>query len=70
MENLIRIVSAKVGLSETQARQAIEIVVNFLKNKLPAPLARQIDFILDNQRARPQDANIYLFGTGMGLFDR
>jgi hypothetical protein len=46
MEELIRLVSTKVGLSEEQARSAVEIVVNYLKQQLPAPIAGQLDSVL------------------------
>lgn len=34
MEELIKLVSSKVGISEDQARSAVETVVSFLKAKL------------------------------------
>ena len=43
MEELIKQVSAKTGISEDQARTAVTTVLGFLKNKLPAPIAGQID---------------------------
>jgi len=43
MEEIVRAVAQKTGISETQARTAVETVVNFIKNKLPAPVAGQID---------------------------
>ena len=43
MEELIKIVVQKSGISEAQARSAVETVVGFLKSKLPAPLASQLD---------------------------
>jgi hypothetical protein len=46
MEELIKLVVQKTGISEEQARGAITTVVNFLKEKLPAPIAGQIDGIL------------------------
>jgi hypothetical protein len=36
-----------VGISEQQAQQAVEIVVGFLKDKLPEPLAGQIEGALE-----------------------
>ena len=39
MDELVRQVAEKVGVSEDKARVAVETVVNFLKEKLPAPLA-------------------------------
>ncbi|MGD8491471.1 MAG: DUF2267 domain-containing protein [Anaerolineae bacterium] len=47
MEDLVELVSKKVGISEQQAQQAVEIVVGFLKDKLPEPLAGQIEGALE-----------------------
>jgi hypothetical protein len=46
MEELIKQVTAKTGISEDQARSAVSTVVDFLKNKLPAPIAGQIDNVI------------------------
>jgi hypothetical protein len=46
MENLVKLVSQKAGISEAQAKTAVETVIGFLKQKLPAPLAGQIDAVL------------------------
>ena len=43
MEELIKQISAKTGISEDQARTAATTVIGFLKNKLPEPIAGQID---------------------------
>ena len=43
MDELIKRVSEKTGISEEQARSAVTTVLGFLKEKLPAPLAGQID---------------------------
>ena len=43
---LIKHISKKAGISEEQAKQAVEQVVAFLKQKLPAPIADQIDGVL------------------------
>ena len=43
MDELIKRVSEKTGISEDQARSAVTTVLGFLKEKLPAPLAGQID---------------------------
>lgn len=43
MDELIKQVSAKAGISEDQARTAVNTVLGFLKTKLPAPIAGQID---------------------------
>jgi len=46
LNELIKLVSQKAGISEDQARQAVTQVVEFLKQKLPAPVAAQIDAVL------------------------
>jgi hypothetical protein len=43
MDELIKRVSDKTGISEEQAKSAVTTVLGFLKEKLPAPLAGQID---------------------------
>jgi len=46
MNELIQMVAEKTGLSEPMAKVAVELVVNFVKEKLPAPLASQVDMAL------------------------
>ncbi len=48
MDELVKLVSQKTGISEAQARQAVTVVINFLKERLPAPLAGQIDNVINN----------------------
>ncbi len=43
MENLIKMVSEKTGISETQAKTAVETVVSFLKDKMPAGIGGQVE---------------------------
>lgn len=46
MEELINQVATRTGISEEQARQAVETVLGFLKDKLPAPIAGQLDNVV------------------------
>jgi len=46
MDELIRRITEKTGISEDQARSAVNMVAGFLKEKLPAPLAGQVDNVL------------------------
>jgi hypothetical protein len=48
MDELIKLVVQKTGISEDQARSAVSVVVSFLKERLPAPLAGQVDGVLNN----------------------
>ncbi|MFN2289768.1 MAG: hypothetical protein ACK2UC_01135 [Anaerolineae bacterium] len=43
MDELVKLVSKKVGIPEAQARQAVEVVVDFLKKQLPQPIAAQVE---------------------------
>jgi hypothetical protein len=46
LDELIKLVSKKAGISEAQAKLAVDQVVAFLKKQLPAPIAAQIDGVL------------------------
>lgn len=46
MDELIKRITEKTGISEDQARSAVTTVTGFLKEKLPAPIAGQIDNVL------------------------
>ena len=46
MDELVKLVSKKTGLPEKQAKVAVETVIGFLKKKLPAPIAGQIDAVV------------------------
>lgn len=51
MDELIKLVVQKTGISEAQAKTAIDTVLGFLKKKLPAPLAGQVDAVLAGSEA-------------------
>lgn len=46
MDELVRQVTQRTGISEEQARTAVETVVGFLKERLPAPIAGQVDSVI------------------------
>ncbi len=64
MDELVKMVAKKVGISEAQAKQAVETVLGFLKDKLPGPLAGQLDAILEGDMGGLDD----LAGGVMKLF--
>lgn len=47
MDQLVQLVSEKTGLPEEKSRQAVEIVLEYLKGRLPAPIAGQLDSVLE-----------------------
>ncbi len=49
MDQIVSQITQRTGISEEQARQAVEIVANYLKGHLPAPVAGQIDGLLGGQ---------------------
>jgi uncharacterized protein (DUF2267 family) len=46
MEELIKLITQKTGISKDQAQAAVETVLKFLKDKLPGPIGSQIEGIL------------------------
>jgi hypothetical protein len=42
MQELIDTVAAKTGVSKDQAKQGIEVVLDYLEKKLPKPIAGQL----------------------------
>lgn len=46
MEELYTLVAKKTGLPHDQAKMAVDTVLDFLKKKLPAPVAAQVDAVL------------------------
>jgi uncharacterized protein (DUF2267 family) len=46
MEELIRQVSQRSGISEDQARKAVDTVMNYMRDKLPASVSGTIDSAL------------------------
>ncbi len=43
MDELVKLVAQKAGISEAQARTAATTVIGFLKGHLPEPVAGQLD---------------------------
>ena len=45
-QQILQQIQERAGISEQQARTALDTVVGFLKEKLPAPVAGQVDMAL------------------------
>lgn len=67
MDELIKQVSEKAGISEDQARTAITTVVTFLKSRLPEPIASQLDSFTGGESAGGGDLSDMASKVG-GLF--
>ncbi len=46
MEALIKMVAERAGIDESQAAKAVEVVVGQLKDRLPEPMAGQVEGLL------------------------
>lgn len=49
VDELVNQVVQKTGISQDQATQAVQTVIGYLKNKLPGPVASQLDNVLGGQ---------------------
>jgi uncharacterized protein (DUF2267 family) len=47
MDELVKLVSEKTGISEEIAHKAVKVVLTYLNDKLPAPFAGQIENLLE-----------------------
>jgi uncharacterized protein (DUF2267 family) len=46
LDELVKQVAERAGISPDQARAAVTAVLGFLKERLPAPIAAQVDGLL------------------------
>ena len=51
MDELVELIVKKTGIPKDTAEQVVEVVVDFLKDKLPTPLAGSLDNILEGGAA-------------------
>jgi hypothetical protein len=51
MDELINQVTQRAGISSDQAQKAVQTVVGFLKDRLPGPVAAQLDGVIGGQSA-------------------
>ncbi len=50
MNELVQMVAQRTGISEDKARQAVQLILEHLKGRLPGPLASHIDSLLQGQQ--------------------
>jgi hypothetical protein len=49
MDELVKLVVQKTGISEQQAQTAVDTVIGYLKDILPDPIAGQIDGLIADE---------------------
>jgi hypothetical protein len=57
MNEMISAVSTRTGLSEDQARSAVDAVLGLLKTRLPAPLASHLDSLVGGSASAGADSS-------------
>jgi uncharacterized protein (DUF2267 family) len=62
MDAIVKTVAERVGISEEQAQQAVELIVAQLKDRLPGPLGDQLEGMLGGEEGG--DAGDALKGLG------
>lgn len=61
MEELVKLVSQKAGIPEDTAKTAVETMMGFIKERLPGPIAQQVEAAL-NDKGTVQQAGQLLGG--------
>ncbi|HMS65284.1 MAG TPA: DUF2267 domain-containing protein [Ignavibacteria bacterium] len=49
MEDLVKLVADKTGISPEQAKSAVETVMGFVKEKLPAGMSEQVEAVMSGK---------------------
>lgn len=60
MNEIVQMVAQKTGIGEDKARQAVQIVIEHLKGRLPGPIASHLDGALSGNAQGEQS------GGGLG----
>ena len=53
MDDLVKYVADKTGLSLDQARQAAQATIDYLKSQMPAPQASEVDMAAPDDEGLP-----------------
>lgn len=70
MNDLVKMVSEKAGISDTQAKVAVDYVVNYLKDKMPADVGGQVDTLMKGGAGSASDLAGGLADKVGGMFGK
>ena len=62
MDELIQKVQQRAGIDESQASAAVNTVIDFLKDRLPEPIAGQVESALSDEAGSPMERVGITFG--------
>jgi len=65
MDELAKAIAEQVGIPKAQAEQAAQVAIKFLKDKLPGPLASQLDAALSNANTTEVATNLLNMGKAL-----
>jgi uncharacterized protein (DUF2267 family) len=68
VQELVDEVTKRTGIPEKQAEQAVEVVMSFMKERLPDPIGNQLESLLQDENAAQQAGDL-LKGLG-GMFGK
>ena len=52
MDELINQITQRTGISQNQAQQAVQVTVNFLKQRLPPQISSQVENFISGQTGK------------------
>lgn len=55
MDELIKLIAEKLGVTQDVARKAVLITADYLKNKLPAPIYTDVEAILETSNVTEEE---------------
>lgn len=58
MDELVDLIAANTSLNKKEAKVVAKLVVDYIKEKLPAPFASQIDSLLEGEGAMGAAADL------------
>lgn len=71
MDQLVKMITQRTGISDEQARWAVNTMLEFLKEKLPGPIASQVESLLSGQGSGNTVAEVEkVFGELGSLFGK
>jgi hypothetical protein len=68
LDKLLELIQEKAGISADQAKSAVSAVADFLGDKLPAPIASQVQKFLGDEDGGNGDDDGGLMGKVTGMF--
>ena len=67
MEALVKMIAEQTGIDERAAQQAVEIVIDQLKSRLPGPMAAQVEGLLSGDGGGGGSDVLGGLGSKLGL---